>query len=91
MVYFRVMSDNGDNGVNGVMRDNNLGRRLVAFREAARLTHTEVAARAGLHPNTVSNAERGAHPPTVATLEALARVFDVTVSELFVDSTEEDD
>ncbi len=51
-----------------------LGRRLVALREAQRLTMLEAAERAALSRQTLYRAERGQNP-TLLTIVRLLRVY----------------
>jgi transcriptional regulator with XRE-family HTH domain len=58
-------------------------RRL---RDAAELTSSEAARRAGISQGTWSDIERGKNPnPTPRTLEKIAAALGVTLAELFVD------
>lgn len=55
-----------------------IGRSFAAQRKSLGLSQTEVALRAGVSPNYLSDIERGAVNPTVDLLEKLARVLDWT-------------
>jgi transcriptional regulator with XRE-family HTH domain len=57
-------------------------------RRAAALSQTELAERAGLSQTWISRLERGEENPTLSTLEALARGFGITLSELFATDAE---
>jgi transcriptional regulator with XRE-family HTH domain len=61
-------------------------QRLVQLRLAAELTQFELAVRAGVRPETVSRIESGQTPtPTTATVQALARVLNVPLTELLAE------
>ncbi len=59
-----------------------IARRCKEERRAANLTQTELAQRAGLTRQTVSNLERSVLSPTLKTLEAIAKVFGLAASDL---------
>ena len=58
------------------------GPKLARLRLAKGWTQQRLAVEAGVHAMTISTAERGAVEPLLATIEAIARALDVTVSEL---------
>jgi transcriptional regulator with XRE-family HTH domain len=59
--------------------DASFGAQLRAAREACQLTQEDLAARAGLTPNTVGCLERGEHRhPYPATVRALADALDLS-------------
>ena len=63
-------------------RSSSFGARLRRAREAAGLAQEELAARAGLSPNTVGGLERGEHRhPYPATVRALADALGLTDAE----------
>ena len=63
-------------------RSNSFGTRLRRAREAAGLAQEELAARAGLSPNTIGGLERGEHRrPYPATMRALADALGLTDAE----------
>lgn len=55
-----------------------LGELLVAARGAR--TRSELAAAAGVHPNTLGDVEKGRANPTLAYLEALGDVYGVELT-----------
>lgn len=59
-----------------------LARNLRAARRQLGLTQTQVAAKLGVHPITVSNWERGQFQPDDQTLEALADLYQQTSGTL---------
>lgn len=60
-----------------------LGNRLYEIREARGWTLEETAEKAKLHAVTLSRIENGRTNVTVASLVALARAYDVPMSDLF--------
>jgi transcriptional regulator with XRE-family HTH domain len=65
----------------------NFAVNLRRLRHARGLSQLTLAVRAGLHPVSLSNAERGLRP-RVETLERLARALEVTVTDLDADPPE---
>jgi transcriptional regulator with XRE-family HTH domain len=61
------------------LADPYFSRRLRQFRNAALLTQTELAARAGIHRATVSRYEAGTFEPTWAHVKALAAALGLSV------------
>ena len=61
----------------------NLGRELRRVRESTGRSAREVARQLEVSPSFISQIETGRSQPSVATLYALARLFDITVDELF--------
>ncbi len=59
-----------------------LALRLRVLRAERALTIEQAAARAGVMPETVSDAERGRRHPYLPTLKKLAKAYDVPVEEL---------
>ncbi len=55
---------------------------LKKLRTAAGLSQEEFAAKAGLHRTYVSQLERGLKSPTLKTVEKMAAVFKITMTEL---------
>lgn len=60
----------------------NLGENVRKYRERRNLTQQEVAEQAGIRQAYLSQVERGTKTLTVPTALAIARVLDVTLSEL---------
>lgn len=60
-----------------------LGLRIKALRVATGLTQAELAEQCGYEPLTISRFERGAYAPGIDTLEAIARVLDVSIQDFF--------
>lgn len=59
-----------------------IGLELADRRRAAGISQEAFAAACGLHRTYVSQLERGLEAPTVTTLEAVANVLQVAVSEI---------
>jgi transcriptional regulator with XRE-family HTH domain len=56
-----------------------------AFKQARieqALTQTEVAKKAGIHPNSYARIERGLQTPTFPTIKKLAKVLSINLTEL---------
>lgn len=51
-------------------------RKLIQEREAAGLSQSELARRAGLRPETINRLEKGKHSPDTATLAKIAKVLE---------------
>lgn len=63
-----------------------LHENIRRLKDAADLTGTEAARRAGISQGTWSDIECGSNPnPTPRTLEKIAAALGVTLAELFVD------
>lgn len=62
-----------------------IGRNIAAHRKRCGLTQAELAQRLNYSDKAVSKWERGESSPDVATLVALAKRFQITVSELVSD------
>lgn len=60
-----------------------LGRRLKYVRHLQNLTQAQLAERAGLSNNYISQIETGIANPRVKTLFAIAQGLDVEIKELF--------
>lgn len=58
--------------------EDQFGGRLVAAREARRLTQTELAQRAGLQPAAIGHFERNRRKPSFANVRALAKALNVS-------------
>lgn len=50
-------------------------RRLIAERESAGLSQSELARRAGLRPETINRLEKGKHSPDTATVAKIAKAL----------------
>lgn len=59
-----------------------VGSRIRSRRDALGLTQEELAARAGIHSETLSRVERGRMQPTLTLLLALAEALGATTSVL---------
>jgi transcriptional regulator with XRE-family HTH domain len=64
------------------MTHGSLALKLRVLRAERALTIEQTAARAGVTPETVSDAERGRRHPYLPTLRKLAKAYDVPVEEL---------
>jgi len=64
------------------MAHRSLALKLRVLRAERALTIEQAAARAGVTPETVSDAERGRRHPYLPTLRKLAKAYDVPVEEL---------
>jgi transcriptional regulator with XRE-family HTH domain len=62
-----------------------LARNIAARRKALGLTQAQLAEKLGVETETLSRFERGKHLPSLATLERLAGLLQVTVSELLAE------
>ena len=60
-----------------------IGAAVRALRHAGSLTASELSRRSGISPAMLSKIENGSTSPSLATLQALAKVFDIPVTELF--------
>lgn len=58
------------------------GQIIKSARLKADLTQAELAAKAGLHANTVARIERGVEKPTFSTAKKLASVLNLKLSDL---------
>jgi transcriptional regulator with XRE-family HTH domain len=65
------------------MLEKKLGRRIAGLRKSRKLTQARLAKLVGCSVDFISLVERGVNAPTVARLEKYARVFKVTVRDLF--------
>ena len=59
-----------------------IGARIRELRRHSRLTLRDLAASAGIHPNTISNIERGKSRPTPGTLESIASTLGLALDRL---------
>lgn len=60
-------------------------KRLKELQKLHGWSDYRIAKQAGLSSNTVSNIYRRGNIPSLATLEALCRAFDVTMSQFFAE------
>ena len=65
-----------------------IGDRLRELREQKKLSQGDIEKRTGLLRCYISRVENGHTVPAVATLEKLARAFEVPMYQLFYDSAE---
>lgn len=62
-----------------------LARNIAIRRKALGLTQAQLAEKLGVETETLSRFERGKHLPSLVTLERLAGLLQVTVSELLAE------
>lgn len=62
-----------------------IGRRLRSLRQQRVLTQAQVAERAGLDVNYISQIERGRRDPSLSSLSALAKAFGLSLADLFAE------
>ncbi len=60
-----------------------LTTKLKEYREAAKLTQSDLAERVGVRRETVVNLEKGRYNPSLKLAMDIAKVFQTTVEELF--------
>lgn len=60
--------------------------RLRSIREMKKLSQEELAKRSGLRRSYLSRVENGHTVPTIATLERMARAFEIPMYQLFYES-----
>jgi transcriptional regulator with XRE-family HTH domain len=65
------------------MLQKKLGRRIAKLRKSRKLTQARLAKILGYSVDFISLVERGVNAPTVAGLEKFAKVFKITVRDLF--------
>ncbi len=58
------------------------GKLFKEARVRKGLTQLEVAAKAGIHPNTYPKIERGEQTPSFATAQKLAKVLNINISDI---------
>ncbi len=63
--------------------------RLEQFRDQKGLTQQELADLAGVSRQTIISLERGRYNPSITLAFRLARLFGITVEELFIYSEEQ--
>jgi transcriptional regulator with XRE-family HTH domain len=61
------------------------GRAVRKRRRELDLSQEELAERAGLHRNYVSDIERGDRNPSLENIQKLAKALDIKVSALFIE------
>jgi transcriptional regulator with XRE-family HTH domain len=64
-------------------------KRLRELQDAAKMTQTELAERAGSHRQTIAQLETGVRKPTWETVQALARALGVSCQAFETDSPAE--
>ena len=57
--------------------------KVKQYRKAARMTQSQLAERAGVSRQTISDIETGKHDPTISVVLLLARALGVKVDNLF--------
>lgn len=67
-----------------------MSQRLTEHREAAGLTKTELALKAGVTERTVRNIERGEYKPSYQTARKIADVLGVPMESLVAQTNEEE-
>ena len=60
-----------------------IANRVKQYRKAARMTQSQLAERAGVSRQTISDIETGKHDPTISVALLLARALGVKVDNLF--------
>jgi DNA-binding XRE family transcriptional regulator len=76
--YLRLVKEAGGTLVDAVdYARASIGRDLLRRRERAGLTQSEVAAKAGIRPETLSRLENGRANPTFATVRRILTAFGV--------------
>ena len=60
-----------------------MGKRIRRYRREKKLTQEELADKVGMHYTTLSRIERGVSNPPVQTINKIAKVLRVDMSELF--------
>ena len=63
-----------------------LGKRLVGLREAAKLSRTDLAKRAGIAYSFLSGIETGYRAPSAKVLTALAAALEISLDHLTLDT-----
>src|SRR5829696_4059368 len=71
------------------MAHRSLALKLRVLRAERALTIEQAAERAGVTPETISDAERGRRHPYLPTLRKLARAYEVPVEELLAEEPQE--
>ena len=59
------------------------GNRVHELRTTKGMTQMQLAMRAGLDRSFISDIERGVKEPTISTVDLMAGVFSMTLSEVF--------
>lgn len=66
-----------------------IGNKIKEFRQNAKLSQAQLAARMKTAANTISRWETGTYKPTVEDLEQLSRVFEVSILKFFPEGDSE--
>ena len=62
--------------------NNTTGKILKKARLTKNLTQTELAQKAGIHPNTYAKLERDEQSPSFATIKKLAKILDLNIDNI---------
>lgn len=65
-----------------IMSPQKTGERIAWYRRSEGLSQRGLAAKAGIHPQTLGNIERGRTEIAVSTLQSLAKALGVTCAHL---------
>lgn len=63
-------------------KDKAIAKRIKQYRKQSGLIQVALAKRMGVDPNTISRIENCSHQPSRTTVEALAKAFNVTVTDI---------
>ena len=61
----------------------NIGKRMQKYRKEKGLSQVEMAEKIGVSPTYIGFIEQGVRNPSIATLDKIARVLGVKLSEIF--------
>ena len=67
----------------------NIGNKLKELRQQKRITQNQVAMKLGVSSQAVSKWENNLSCPDIMLLPHIAKLFDVSIDELFFDEREE--
>ena len=65
--------------------------RLIEYRSSQRINQTELGKLAGVSRQTISLIERGDYSPSVTLALKIARIFQVSVEDIFMYEEDEDE
>jgi len=82
MVHGQGVNPKPKSGMSGDF-EKNLGQKIRVARQRAGLTQEDLAARISRTPESISNIERGQQEPGIKTVQSLANVLGLPLSELF--------